>query len=56
MGNNGEECIMIVEPFIISWSFVDFIRYLGACQIFLEGRPVMTRVMSRHVMANTLEP
>mgnify|MGYP003709007749 CR=1 FL=1 len=42
MGNNGESCSMPVEHLKISRSFVDFIRYIGACQEIFWGRPVMT--------------
>ena len=56
VGNNGVSWYIVVEHLRIAWSLVDFIRYLGELQSQPAlGRPVMTRVMSRHVMTNEIK-
>ena len=55
LGKKVVNCVVLwcipLEHLRIACPFVGFIRYIGELQSYRLGRPVMTRVMSRHVMA-----
>ena len=56
MVNNGKVCGMRLEIFVASWSFVDFISYLGGCQDFFRGSPCVECITAMALGAHQESP